>query len=668
MQSITLEDALHYVSQSDISAAPDGSVILYKTHRPVLESNDYEHQVILADSQGKELERLPGLSGEPVWLEDGGLIFAVQKGRHRTTVFLRAADGARTELFSIPYAASLFGADKDRFFFLVRVNIAEKQETEGKSEEERERIYNANERRDQEYLVIDEFPYWQNGEGVTNRVRTILFLYDLKEGLKQLTEDSFDVTHAVFDAQTDTVFFAGAAWTVQKPLAQELYKLSLKNGIAEKISDKGRYTVEAVGVQNGQLAVAGYDPEGEHKENGTALFLIDVNTGKSTPIASLEVSYGSSVFSDVVYGGGRTFQVFEDAVYFIGTWHEKAEIYRAELSGTLTQVTGEGDVIHSFCVTKKGIFYTAQRGMTHQEIYVQDTDGNNRRITGYNEAFDREKNIGIPEELSYRDRYGNDIVGYVLHPANEEEGKTYPAILDIHGGPKGAYGAIYYHEMQYWAAKGYYVLFANPSGGTGRGREFGRIIGGGGGSDYEDLMGFVDLALSRFPAIDETRLGVTGGSYGGFMTNWIIGHTDRFAAAASQRSTANNITEAANKDIAPAFLRKKISLNDPDPYGRLWELSPLKYIGKHTVTPTIFLHSMQDYRCYHVEALQMYAALQYLGVPTRLVLFKNEHHGLSKSGHPRNRLRRLSEITRWMDQWLMNTEKENGREQNENID
>ena len=172
-----------------------------------------------------------------------------------------------------------------------------------------------------------------------------------------------------------------------------------------------------------------------------------------------------------------------------------------------------------------------------------------------------------------------------------------------------------------------------------------------GGRDYDDIMAFVDAAIAQFDYIDKDRLGVTGGSYGGVMTNWIIGHTDRFRAAASQRSISNWVTLEAISDIGYNFGLGYIGADPWTDIDELWKKSPLAYANK-VKTPTLFIHSDEDYRCPLPEGLQMYSALQYFGVPSRIVIFKNENHELSRSGRPLNRIKRLQEITNWFDKYL----------------
>ncbi len=205
--------------------------------------------------------------------------------------------------------------------------------------------------------------------------------------------------------------------------------------------------------------------------------------------------------------------------------------------------------------------------------------------------------------------------------------------------------------MQYWANKGYAVLFTNPTGSDGRGSQFADLRGRFGDIDFKDIMAFVDTALQKVNFIDENRLGVTGGSYGGLLTNWIIGHTNRFKAAASQRSISSWISFSNSSDIGHTFTYNYFGTDIWKNSTLLWDRSPLKYADQ-VKTPTLFLHSDEDYRCWLAEGVQMYYALQYFKVPSRMILFKGENHELSRSGKPSNRIKRLSEITGWFDKYL----------------
>ncbi|MBQ6602648.1 MAG: S9 family peptidase [Eubacterium sp.] len=284
-----------------------------------------------------------------------------------------------------------------------------------------------------------------------------------------------------------------------------------------------------------------------------------------------------------------------------------------------------------------------------------DAKGNIRQLTQFNTDLCAEYEYSRPEPFTFTDDRGVEIDGWVMKPADFDENKTYPAILDVHGGPKTVYGSCYFHEMQLWASEGYFVFFCNPVGGDGRGDTFADIRGIYGGPDYEDIMQFTDEVLKRYPQIDPARVGVTGGSYGGFMTNWIIGHTDRFAAAASQRSIANWLAFYETSDIGYFFAGDQAGGTPWTRTEKLWDQSPLKYADR-VKTPTLFIHSDQDYRCPLSEGIQMFTAIKDHGVEARMCIFKGENHELSRSGKPKHRVRRLKEITEWFSRFLKETD------------
>ena len=276
--------------------------------------------------------------------------------------------------------------------------------------------------------------------------------------------------------------------------------------------------------------------------------------------------------------------------------------------------------------------------MKPQELY----DETGRRVTHFNDAMLRGKYVAQPDPLNLT-AGDHEVHGFILKPMDFEAGKKYPVIFDIHGGPKTVYGPVFYHEMQYWASSGYFVIFCNPTGSDGRGA-FMDIRGKYGTVDFDDLMAFCDAALAKYPEMDADNLFETGGSYGGFMTNWIIGHTDRFRACASQRSISNWTSFYGVSDIGPDFSEDQCGSTIWPDVEKFWWHSPMKYADK-VKTPTLFLHSLEDYRCPVDQGYQMYSALIAHGVESR-----GENHELSRSGKPKHRIRRLNEITGWFEQ------------------
>ena len=287
--------------------------------------------------------------------------------------------------------------------------------------------------------------------------------------------------------------------------------------------------------------------------------------------------------------------------------------------------------------------------MRLQELYRADLrTGELQRVTRFNDEALADRYVAKPQLLNICSG-GREIGGWVLLPKDYDPEKKYPAVFDIHGGPKTVYGPVFYHEMQLWAGKGYFVFFCNPTGSDGRDNAFADIRGKYGTVDYEDLMHFADAVLETWPQIDPARVCETGGSYGGFMTNWIIGHTDRFCCAASQRSISNWLSFWGTSDIGYFFVPDQNAGDLYESPEKLWARSPLAY-AKNVKTPTLFIHSDEDYRCPLEQGLQMVASLMDRGVEARLCLFHGENHELSRSGKPKHRLRRLKEITDWFDQ------------------
>ena len=326
---------------------------------------------------------------------------------------------------------------------------------------------------------------------------------------------------------------------------------------------------------------------------------------------------------------------------------------RLDANGRITKLTSSPGSVDGFAVRNGTMLLVRLSPDRLQEVYRLEQD-REVQITHFNDWFANERRVVKPDPVTYTNG-GVEIDGWVLKPVDWDPRQKYPAILNIHGGPKTVYGEVYFHEMQYWANQGYFVMFCNPRGSDGKGNDFADIRGKYGTIDYDDLMGFVDTVLAQYPSIDPERLGVAGGSYGGFMTNWIIGHTGRFKAAVSQRSISNWISMANTTDIGYYFVPDQIGADLWENTDKLWDASPLKYAGRVT-TPTLFIHSEEDYRCWLVEGLQMFTALKYHGVEARLCMFRGENHELSRSGKPKHRIRRLQEISSWFARFLKGVE------------
>ena len=335
------------------------------------------------------------------------------------------------------------------------------------------------------------------------------------------------------------------------------------------------------------------------------------------------------------------------------------QVFRVDLdTRKWAQVTTGERGIHGFDTNQKAglMTYLANDFQHLDDLYIADLAGKGeRQLTHLNAALWLEVETAAVERLRYKSSDGWDIDGFLVKPVGWQAGRKYPLVLSVHGGPAGQYGVDWYHEFQVYAAKGWAVFFCNPRGSTGYGQKFERgIVNNWGGMDYQDVMAGVDAAIKQNPWIDTERMGVTGGSYGGFMTNWIVGHTTRFKAAVTLRSVSNFISDDGTRDGAyghqddfEGFLF--------DHFDQYWNASPLNY-AKNVKTPILILHSDNDYRVPLEQGEQWFRALKHYGVNAELVIFPRENHNLTRTGEPKHLVESLNWQCYWFDRFLNGNE------------
>uniref|UniRef100_UPI00260980A3 S9 family peptidase n=2 Tax=Thermococcus sp. TaxID=35749 RepID=UPI00260980A3 len=482
--------------------------------------------------------------------------------------------------------------------------------------------------------LIKELPFWFNGIGWVYGKRSVVYLVDAETGKKRrLTPKNIDVSQIRF--HKGKLYFLAQEDRERKPMVSDLYVLDGRKakrltpgewGITDFIPlDDGTFILKANTRERGiptNPHIYHYDPETEELRKLTK---------------DLDRSAYNSLNSDV-RGSQRAELVFKDGwVYYVATDGPRANLFRVNLDGKIERVVGGDRSVESFAIGDY-IAFTAQDAVTPTELYVL-RDGRERKLTDFN-GWIREYSLSKPEHFKVKAGDGAEIDAWIMRPVGFEPGKKYPAVLEIHGGPKTAYGYAFMHEFHVLTARGFVVIFSNPRGSDGYGEDFADIREHYGERDYQDLMEVVDEALKRFDFIDGERVGVTGGSYGGFMTNWIVGHTNRFKAAVTQRSISNWVSFFGTTDIGYFFAPDQVGgdpWNNTDTY---WEKSPLKY-APNVETPLLIIHSTEDYRCWLPEALQFYTALKYLGKTVELAIFPGENHDLSRSGKPKHRVKRL---------------------------
>lgn len=336
------------------------------------------------------------------------------------------------------------------------------------------------------------------------------------------------------------------------------------------------------------------------------------------------------------------------------THHGKILLYQGNLEGHLEKIYDEKNHLtdayldgNEFAVTYSTLVEPSALGVLSLSTSELKT------VYNPNKSVLTELELSTPHEFWYESEKDVSVQGWYVPPVTTQ--KNHPAVLYIHGGPQVCYGETFFHEMQYHAANGYGVIMLNPRGGQGYGQEFvSAILGDYGNKDYTDLMTGLDVVLTEHPEIDEKKLVVAGGSYGGFMTNWIVGHSKRFKAAVTQRSISNWISFYGTSDIGAFFVKYQL-LTDLPNISEMWQLSPLAYV-ENAKTPLLVLHGEEDLRCPKEQGEQMFTAMKRFNVPTEMIVYPKSSHGLSRVGIPNLRVARLTDIANWFDKYLNNEE------------
>jgi dipeptidyl aminopeptidase/acylaminoacyl peptidase len=342
-------------------------------------------------------------------------------------------------------------------------------------------------------------------------------------------------------------------------------------------------------------------------------------------------------------------------IYFNSGVGGDSHLFRVSAAGGSVEQVTRGERRQSgfsFSSDFKQMAYVATHPVQPSELFVDEIEGSKeRRLTSFNDSLVDEVELQAAERILYSSKDGTEIEGWIILPDGYDPAHgRYPLVLCIHGGPHGAYGNSFSFPFQLLTSQGYVVLYTNPRGSSGYGEDFLYATWGGGWGnlDFEDVMAGVDYALAHY-SIDEKRMGVTGYSYGGFLTNWVISHTQRFAAAISGAGISNWVSDYGTADIP----RTKESEFygppwKPESEDLLWRQSPIRYAGNVT-TPTLFIHGESDFRVPIEQAEQMYTALRKQRVPAKFIRYPDSYHG---GWTPWNMVHRYYHELEWWKQYL----------------
>lgn len=580
----------------------------------------------------------------------------------RPQIWLMRTDGGEAkQITTFTYGATTPHWSKDGQKIIFTAPLAPDADVATQKELSEEKYKQEQQAKQEKPLIVKRLKYKSDAQGFHDDKRLQIVMYDInKETFTQLTSGDFHHQYEDISPDGQHILFSGNLNdTEDYEVKSYLYTVHTSTKKIEKVTpEEGAFGQAKYSPTGKYIAYSGH----EFAYKGatlTELYVLDLQTKERVCLSeSWDFAVGDYMIGDTRLGtsnSGPIWSADEKEIYFIGTRDGATGLFSVNLKKELTTLYENNNHVFGFSYlenndsfvlgisspTNPGDFYLLEKGSNQLE-----------QLTKANETYFNEVELSEPEELTITAKDGWDIQGWLLKPYDYQEGKKYPFVLEVHGGPHAMYGQTYFHEMQLLAAKGYVVLYTNPRGSHGYGQKFVDAVRGDyGGSDYTDLMTAVDTALENYSFIDKDRLGVTGGSYGGFMTNWIVGQTNRFKAAVTQRSISNWLSFYGVSDIGYFFTKWELGIDLLEDPTKLWDFSPLKH-ASNVETPLLILHGELDFRCPIEQAEQLFITLKKQKKDVEFVRFPGANHELSRSGDPKMRIERLNHICRWFDKYL----------------
>jgi acylaminoacyl-peptidase len=664
---ITAPDLFRIQLVSDPQLSPDGARVVYSQQWADTEKNRYFTSLWLADTQGGEPRRFTHgeqRDGWARWSPDGTQLAFISDRGETSQVWLIPAGGGEARVLTKLEEGSVgelaWSPDGTRIAF----NYRPKPEWMRKSaREEREKA-----KRSTPPMVIRRLHYREEGGGYVGDERWHLYVLDVASGeTRQITDGAHDEGSLAWSPEGDRLAFITnrSADPDRSMQFDEIRIVPAAGGEETRVAAPAGPKHHLAWSPDG--ATFAYHGNTDVRDNWSAtdphLWVVPVIGGEARNLcASLDRPAGDSTLADLrAFGGGWTGPVWSPdsrSVYFLISDRGMVHVYEAALDdgAPVNRTPGFRGEIASLSFDAKGrrVTMVASDPSHPGDIYFAFVDPaplELRPLTAVNRELLAELELAVPQEVIAPSSEG-DVHGWLLHPPALPAGERAPLILYIHGGPHTQYGWVMVHELQLLAARGFAVLYTNPRGSRGYGQAHTAAIEGDwGAADYRDLMAAVDHAVT-LPGIDPERVAVTGGSYGGYMTNWMLGHTDRFRCGITQRSVVNLHSMGGTCDFnfsnSPYF-----GGNTWDQPERFLAQSPLSYAG-NVRTPLLIIHSEGDLRCPVEQAEQLFAALKSRGQEVEFIRYPREaNHGLSRSGPPDLRLDRLERIVGWMERWLL---------------
>src|SRR5919109_752666 len=656
--------AFRWVASPQI--APDGQRAAYVLVTVNAKHDGYETSLWLVATDGLSPPRRITAGphdAAPRWSPDGSMLaFLRPKDGHPQLYLLSLLGGEAQQLTDLPKGAGPAAWSPDgKAIAFTTTTAPEDLAKPDKKEEPKSDV-----------RVITEAEFRADDEGYVDsrehtHIWTVPAVLPANEPAKarQVTSGSFDENAPQWSGDGTRILFVSdrVAESYYYAPDNNVYSVAAAGGSLDTVADIDGPIFGATLSPDGlRLAFRGWiNPRATRSYNQSDLFVSRGRSGAKNLTADYDFDMGGSVLGDQAPprgGEGSSPNIWTGdgkAIIVATTEHGRSNLVRfdAQTGAREALTTGDHAILAYTATPDARAFALTMGDPTHlPDLYVLDASTKRlRQLTHANDSLFSKLQLVTPEDFWYPSFDGRKIEAWIMKPVGFTPGRKYPLILNIHGGPHTAYGYIFFHEMQWLAARGYVVLYPNPRGSTTYGQEFGNIIQYKyPGDDYRDLMIGVD-SLIRRGYVDATRLGVTGGSGGGLLTDWAVGHTHRFAAAVSQRDVADWLGFWYSADFTlfrPSWFRST-PFRDPEEF---LARSPVRYADSVT-TPIMFILGDEDLRAPPNQGGEaMFRALKYLRKTAVMVRFPGESHELSRSGKPVHRVERLRHIVGWFDKYL----------------
>ncbi len=507
---------------------------------------------------------------------------------------------------------------------------------------------------DPDVKVIDKIPIWFNGEGWTYFKTKHLHRVDVDTGdVTQITSGEMNVQCYAESHCGEKIAYCLSSNPL-RPGESDLIVIEAGSGVHEHLLSG--YFVQSLhwSPEDDMIAFMGHDGSRGYPTH-VGVHLIDVHGGSVRNLTEeLDRGISRRHYHDIrsMYAGSPEPVWDEDFIYFPVSDSDRYILYFIDTRDfSISQVLNGQYSLEEYSVKRGVVAYTRVNVDKSADLWVRDDE--ERQLTWLNKTVLDDVELRPAHRFSFTQRDGATVEGWCLKPVGWVETHRYPAVVDIHGGPKSKFGDSLMYEHQLYAANGYAVIYINIRGSGGYSQEFGDIRGEWGVLDYEDFIQGVKTAMDLFPWIDENNLGVTGLSYGGFMTNWVITHTDMFKTAISQNSISSWTAFFGTSDIGFHFTPEQIVGTPWSNLDSYIEKSPITYADQVN-TPVLFIHSWNDYRCWIDQSIEFYTALKYLDKETQLAMFMEGPHTFRSVARLSLRKRRLQIMLDWFNKYLIN--------------